>query len=386
MARPRFASALALVLLPLALASCDLIKRKVGGGSGATSLGFTASNVDLTGMDLSKVGDFKVEDPSCSLSSEDLLASCGNGGDVLAFKLAKQADGSPIAVYVARTVRIEKRAVLTITGKNPVAIIALDTIDIHGGLVAAATGEVGVAGGHTSAKKSAGAGGAGTTTTSAGGGGYCGKGGLGALEIGKAGAVAHGGAAYGSPSLVPLLGGGPGGVLTDPEGGGAGGGAIQLGARTSITIAVGASINVGGGGGEFGGETSGQGASGGGSGGAILLEAPAVTIAGTLAANGGGGGGGTSSHVPSGANGSASATAAAGGVSEGISPGGGGSAGAHIDGSNGSDTATRTAGGGGGGAGRIRINTATGVAAVTGATLSPAATTPCVTQGKLPGT
>jgi hypothetical protein len=39
------------------------------------------------------------------------------------------------------------------------------------------------------------------------------------------------------------------------------------------------------------------------------------------------------------------------------------------------------AGGGGGGAGRIRINSKSGAADLTGATLSPDATTSCVTQG-----
>jgi hypothetical protein len=41
------------------------------------------------------------------------------------------------------------------------------------------------------------------------------------------------------------------------------------------------------------------------------------------------------------------------------------------------------AGGGGGGAGRIRINTQSGSATLTGATLSPDSTTSCVTQGKV---
>lgn len=387
-------SAVALLVLPAALCSCDLLKRKAGsGGAGGTppSLAFTPSNLDLTGMDLSKVGDFKVDDPSCTLSSDDLLASCGNGGDVLAFKLAKQADGSPIAVYVARSVHIAPHAVLTVQGKNPVAIVALDSIDIRGHLVAAAGGSLPGSGGHTGvtaasnkAGVGSGGGGAGTATASAGGGGHCGKGGAGALEVGKAGAAGHGGVAYGTPAISPLVGGSAGGT-GDPGPGGGGGGAIELVAKTSISVATGGVIQVGGGGGGFGG-TSGQGASGGGSGGSILLEAAIVTVAGTLAANGGGGGGGTSSNVPSGADGTGSATPAAGGVANAISPGGSGSASAHIDGANGADTATNSAGGGGGGAGRIRINTKLGVAAVVGATLSPLPTTTCTTQGKLAGT
>src|SRR5579859_172503 len=275
-------SMFALLLVPVAVASCDLSKKKAGGGTSAaaaTLLPFTASNIDLSGMDLSKVGDFNVAEPSCTLSSEDLVASCGNGGDALAFKLTKQADGSPIAVYVARSVSIAPRAVLTIQGKNPIAIVALDTIDVRGGLVAAAVGAGPVAGGRANLATQGtgpGSGGAGNASTSAGGGGYCGKGGTGALEVGKTGAPATGGAAHGEASLVPLFGGAAGGAVS-PGGGGAGGGAIELVAAKSITIGAGASIHVGGGGGEFGGETLGQGAAGGGSGGSILLESEVVT-------------------------------------------------------------------------------------------------------------
>jgi hypothetical protein len=385
----RLASALALLVLPAALVSCDALKRKLGGGGGAASLAFTPSNVDLTGMDLSKVGDFKVDDANCTLSSEDLTASCGNGGDVLAFKLAKQADGSPIAVYVARSIHIPAKMTLTIQGKNPVALIALDTIDIRGSLVAAAAGETPIAGGHGPAKKEnargpgPGGGSAATTATGGGGAAHCGKGGAGANEVGKAApAVGRGGAAYGAASLVPLLGGSAGGAAAGGAGG-AGGGALQLIAKTSITIAAGGVVNVGGGGGEFGGEASGQEAAGGGSGGSILLEAQDVSVAGTLAANGGGGGSGTSSNIPSGANGTGNATPAPGGASNGISTGGSGSGGARIDGANGAASPDKTAGGGGGGAGRIRINTKSGVATLAGGTLSPPATTTCTTQGKL---
>ena len=384
----RLASGLALLLLPAALASCDAIKRKLGGGATA-SLAFTPSNVNLDGMDLSKVGDFKVDDANCTLSSEELVASCGNGGDVLAFKLAKQADGSPIAVYVARSIHIPAKMTLTIQGKNPVVLIALDTIDVRGSLVAAATGDSAIAGGHGPAKKEnargAGPGGGSpATTVSAGGGGaHCGKGGVGASEVGKAAPPAtRAGVAYGAASLAPLLGGSAGGAAA-ASAGGAGGGAVQLIARTSIHIAAGGVIHAGGGGGEFGGEASGQEAAGGGSGGSILLEAQDVTVAGTLAVNGGGGGSGTSSNIPSGANATGSATPAPGGASNGVSPGGSGSGGTRIDGANGAASPDKTAGGGGGGAGRIRINTKSGVATLAGGTLSPPATTTCTTQGKL---
>src|SRR5258707_1183828 len=66
-------------------------------GDGAVTtgpLGFTPSNVDLSGIDLTKVGDFVVDDDACSIDTDSNLASCGDGASVLAFKLATQSDGS----------------------------------------------------------------------------------------------------------------------------------------------------------------------------------------------------------------------------------------------------------------------------------------------------
>ena len=118
-----------------------------------------------------------------------------------------------------------------------------------------------------------------------------------------------------------------------------------------------------------------------------MLEAPVVTVGGTLAANGGGGGGNAISLDASGSCGTPDSIAAPGGISTASNPGGNGSAGTLIDGSAGKYTGYVNplgdyGGGGGGGAGRIRINTTTGQATVTG-TLSPAQTTTCVSQGRL---
>ena len=54
---------------------------------------------------------------------------------------------------------------------------------------------------------------------------------------------------------------------------------------------------------------------------------------------------------------------------------------ASLSGTAGSFTAGNSGGGGGGGAGRIRINTKSGVASVTAATISPPLATTCATQG-----
>jgi hypothetical protein len=356
-------------------------------GATKSALGFTPSNIDLSGIDLTKVGDFVVDNDACTINSENNLASCGDGAGVLGFKLATQTDGSKVAVYVARTMNILAGKNLTVEGSNPVVFVALDTITITGTFNGNARDDVAIAGGQsqaTSRAKGAGPGGGGASPTAAGGGGsYCGVGGAGASE---SGAPTTGGATYGSDAITPLVGGSSGGAGQGP-GSGAGGGALQLVAGKSITIDASGLIHVGAGGGGFGGIST-QDASGGGSGGSILLESLAVSVAGTLAANGAGGGAGTSVDVggtppldPGGANATPNATAAAGGRS-GIGPssGGNGSAAASLNGTAGAFTAGNSGGGGGGGAGRIRINTKLGQATLTG-TLSPSATTTCATQG-----
>lgn len=357
-------------------------------GATKSALGFTPSNIDLSGIDLTKVGDFVVDNDACTINSENNLASCGDGAGVLGFKLATQTDGSKVAVYVARTMNILAGKNLTVEGNNPVVFVALDTITIAGTFNGNARGDVAIAGGQevrTTRAKGAGpgGGGAGTATAGGGGGSFCGVGGAGAAESGNPSPV---GTTYGPAEITPLVGGSSGGA-GDVGSAGPGGGAIQLVAGKSITIDASGLVHVGGGGGGFGG-ISGQEANGGGSGGAILLESLAVSVAGTLAANGGGGGAGTSSDVggtppldPGGANATPNATPAAGGRS-GIGPssGGNGSAAASLNGTAGAFTAGNSGGGGGGGAGRIRINTKVGQATLTG-TLSPSATTTCATQG-----
>ncbi|MBI5511275.1 MAG: hypothetical protein HY903_21145 [Deltaproteobacteria bacterium] len=185
---------------------------------------------------------------------------------------------------------------------------------------------------------------------------------------------------YGSPSLVPLIGGCDG--QDSANAGGGGGGALQVSAGVSITIA--GDIHAGGGGGSAGRWTFADLAgAGGGSGGAVLLEAAQVIVQGTIAANGGGGGGGGSygeSSGQPGQDGQLSLNAATGGAGNdgygcslyGHTSGGDGGAGSVLagDGKNGGSydeitgciggTAAVGAGGGGGGAGRIRVNTITG--------------------------
>jgi hypothetical protein len=162
-----------------------------------------------------------------------------------------------------------------------------------------------------------------------------------------------GGELVGNQTLVPLRGGCPGG--SDGLGGpGLGGGAIQIASRTAITVS--GALGANGGGGCV--------SSGGGSGGALLLEAPVVTVGGGLYANGGGGGCGGFSCADSG---DMNETPAAGDDVCTVATGGDGAAG-DVEATDGTDDpndvgSTDRAGGGGGGFGRIRVNSLDGTIA-----------------------
>jgi hypothetical protein len=149
---------------------------------------------------------------------------------------------------------------------------------------------------------------------------------------------------------VPLVGGCPGGDDGNGNLGGSGGAALQFVSMSSITVAEGGIINIGGEGGVS--------SAGGGAGGNALFEAPSITIDGSVTANGGSGGAcGTSGN-----NGPTNATAAA-------SVGGCGvvgllafsGTGGTKDGPPGAASSANSSGGGGGGAvGRVGLNTADG--------------------------
>lgn len=348
---------------------------------GSSALSFKPSNVDISDMDLSKVGDIILSGSNCTIATESKLIACDDDSKA-AFKIVTLPDQSRLAIYVVNSLRIESSAIVTTRDHLPLVVVALHDITMLGSIDV----PPGTAGGAFDAVANAkgqgpGGGTAGDTNSLAGGGAsFCGLGG----KAGTEGAVApHAPSAYGNPELSPLVAGSAGGsgtLVSD----GHGGGAIQLVAGGTITLKAGAYINVGGAGGSFGGAaTYHQEAGAAGSGGAILLEAPSVIVEGTLSANGGGGGQG---FGDSGEAGHPSDTAAAGGqklIDLAIpSPGGSGSSLAVIDGQPGTYTKDFPASGGGGGAGRIRINTANGNATLSGV-VSPGITTACATQGTL---
>jgi hypothetical protein len=358
------------------------------GDAGTGVLGFTPSNgiaAALAGVDLTMLPDIDV-----SNADEQLGVDCNSNSGCVA-KTVVQSDGSSIQVYFAKSWKIEPAGALNVVDKVPVVIVALGAIDILGRLSLHASADQTVAGGFTGTVDGTaggpGEGGLGVervesvdTGIAGGGAGFCGAGGPSGKATATNGAA---GKTYGTPTLVPLVGGSAGGRGSLSAGGG--GGAVELVAGTSITIASGGVVSAGGGAGYDGTDDGLYVASGGGSGGAVLIEAPLVTVAGTIAANGGAGGGGASGTL-SAHDAAESATAAVGGQVGTTGAGGNGSAAATIAGAAGGAGdalgGNFSPGGGGGGAGYIRINTTAGSATVSG-TLSPAAGSTCVSQGAL---
>ncbi len=339
------------------------------------ALNFAPSNVPKIIAD--ETNDIQVTG-NCSFDTDAGTTDCSYEGFRYETITQNDADQTEVGVFVTGSLSIGSDAVVSVTGSRPIVIVTSGTFLIKGIIQATPktyamydsngggfSSPIATSAGHEG--KGPGGGGAPTGTNGGGGGAYCGKGG-----------GTNGGTPYGNAEISPLLGGSSGAL--GGSWAGAGGGAIQLVSASSITLTSLAKINVGGGGGEWEGN-------GGGSGGAILLEAPVVTMGGTLAANGGGGGGNAIDLDASGSCGTPDTISALGGVTTADNPGGNGSAGTIIDGSDGNytgyvDPLGNYSGGGGGGAGRIRINTTTGQAGITG-TLSPTASTTCVSQGKL---
>ena len=338
------------------------------------AIGFNPSNVAVSTFP--SVQDLTVSDPNCTIDTSARKIDCikpdDDGGLPYVFSTAMQSDGSQIAVLFAHAVAVQQGAGVSVKGALPLVIVAATTVNIQGTVQSATPGN---AGGPLVTQSGAGGGpggGAGGNHQGAGGGGYCGTGGQGAVSS-DAAAPAPGGRSYGTPTLVPLIGGSAGGDHNDSNDGGEGGGAIQISAGTSITVGTLGILNVPG----YGGTNIGGG--GGGSGGGILLEAPQVTIDGIVTANGGGAGLGTANASGSGQIGQPSALPATGGdVTEGA-----GASGATLDGADGTASAGH-AGSGGGAAGRIRINSTAGAATIgASAIVSPAVSTACMSQGML---
>ena len=224
-------------------------------------------------------------------------------------------------LYEFTTFTIDPGVVVTVTGPDPLVIMATDAVVINGSLVAsggaggdgvtftaAGAGGIGVAGGSDGGAGSfdasagpldgepgagTGAGGEGSGWSGGGGAGYATSGG----SSGGVGGV--GGITYGDANITALLGGssgggGSGGNNCGSGGGGAGGGAIQITSCLSVTIGPAGSLEIEGG--DGGSDGSGNcGGGGAGSGGSLILTTPTLTVDGTISGLGGTGG---ASQVP----------------------------------------------------------------------------------------
>jgi hypothetical protein len=311
-----------------------------------------------------------------------------------------QPDNSAVAVLSVDGLAIDAGATVRVVGPKPLLVVAWSTALIDGVLDAGSHigmtslgananilcggGTAGIDGSNATQNGGSGGGGGGGLQGPGGHGGSGGAappvaGGAGgaARNVAEAHAAIHGGCPGGASGMAGGIAVSPATPATQARGG-AGGGAVWLVAHDSIAIAGSISANGAGGSGAQIGSVCGGG--GGGSGGSVALEAPSVTISGTLTANGGGGGGGgaVTDAGNNGADGKPDVVAAPGGAiaAKGCGrPGGAGSVLATLAGSDAPGADSCGGGGGGGGAGFLVIAspgfTATGTARVSPLAIVP---------------
>jgi hypothetical protein len=281
--------------------------------------------------------------------------------------LVAQPSAPTILVFIVHSMIANDVA---ITGSNAFALVSNGDIQIAGVVAASASGTTPGPGGFNDAACQGGAGSTvGQAAGGCGGGGFGSAGGRGgsATNINGTAAGGSGGAPTGNPTLVPLRGGCDSGRLGGSAGFGAGGGAMQFVSRTQIVITGFLAAN-------------GSSVAGGGSGGGILLEAPIVEVQGNVVTNGGAGAGGCLFVPRPGEDGRLDASPATGGDPCDIDSGKGGNgaagnlgagAGISIAHSDGGELFLVFGGYGGGGVGRIRVNSAAGRFHRTRGLLSP---------------
>jgi hypothetical protein len=354
------------------------------GSGGSATDGVMPSDVD--GVNLAALGDITLPD-GITFNADD--GRIGTGGNTTLYHNGMQGIDKgidfqfrgPIAMW--RFKKLTFNGTITLIGARPIALVSDGPVTINGAVNASGVCSGNVAGpggfnggGVASQDGFAPAGsmgfGEGAANTSGGGGGGYGS-------TGGSGDAALGGKVWGDAEIMKLVGGagggagGGGGMFGR---GGGGGGALQIVTNTGVVITMGG-INAGGCGGKPG-LGNGDSGGGGGAGGTILIEAPTVMINGALAVNGGGGGGGGGAGAKAGGSGSLDRMPAAGGDPDGTDEeGGAGAVGgmAAQPGGTGSNP-----GGGGGGVGRIRINTRAGKPVdLMNALLSPSPDDPATT-------
>ncbi len=310
-----------------------------------------------------------------------------------------QTDGSTAYLISIASLNVEPGATLLVTGAEPLIVASWDTITVAGTIDVGSSGVRVGAGSSpqpqcrttpwsTTAGTTAmlGQDEVPTTGGSGGGGGGAldGNGGAGGTGDNPQSAVGgFGGVAISAPAIV--RGGcsgansgkaGPGDTAGDPNAisvGGAGGGAIELAARTAVAITGMVLAGGGGGGGCPLGSASGGG--GGGAGGLLAFDSPGIAFTGaTIAANGGGGGasGGFAETGNGGQDGQPSAVRAAGGAAPASACAEAGQLGGAGNTPNGASSAnTVFACGGSGGGGGVGFVLTWGTVTKAAATISP---------------
>jgi hypothetical protein len=370
------------------------------GGAGTGLAGFHPSNLPAQLILPVGIGDYvESSGDNCSYDTDTLATTCTSappdGGFAAQWvtDVMPLGDGREVVVAFFSSYLLPSGKTLSIGGKRPLIIATTGGIEIDGTIVnysAVTTGWWGGGAPGPSSKQLIGICPLGDPTTvgggspggavytdglGSGGGGFCGVGGSGTIPAPTdggptgldGGVVATGGSGYGTPQLIPLVGGSSGGSAGAFSVYNHGGGALELVAGTTLVIGASGVINLGG-----GADNTNFGL-GGGSGGAILLEAPAITVDGILTVNGGSGNNSGGAGHP----GMASAQPA---IAD-NNLGGAGSASGSINGTDG--ITSNSASGGGGAAGRIRLNTCAGALKFGAPIISPSTTTKCFTTGSL---
>lgn len=275
-------------------------------------------------------------------------------------------------VWVVSFDQVDIQGELRVTGDQSIAIVARSSITVGGWLDVSAhlnvPGAGGVAPGESHPGNGSGPSCSGVASAGGGGGGHAGLGGEGGTITGYASGGS--GLLVDDWQLNPLWGGGAGGSCPSFGIGGAAGGNVLLVAGELIDVQLGGIVDASGGGGV---STT----AGGGAGGTVSLEAPVVTIAGTINNRGGGGG----CWQDNGADGRIGGTGCTSVVAGGD---GGGPNAVGLNGEQGENGTGSYGGAGGGAAGVIVINVgpSQGAPEVTGA-LIPDATTSAVHLGNL---
>lgn len=313
--------------------------------------------------------DIEIADGVINVDTGEVrLEPSGTSLPIPNFLIPASTGGVPIRVFVANRAVIQRLTIRTVSGLGPAfALLASRDLMITGSV----TVEAGV--GQSSYADCGGADGyygqwCGDATSAGGGGANATNGGSGG-SIPSFYSGGNGGIAAGSSTLTPLKGGCPGGGVVGPQGSesvdGRGGGAAQFCSRTSIVIEGVVSVR-----GESGGldrftQSLGLLVNGGGAGGSLLLEAPKVELGSNarLLAFGGDGAAGCSvatQHCGLGGLGAHVGTAATSGGDASCE---------------GSVEVVKSTGGGGGGLGRVRINTKDATYVKSSSTIEDAALT-----------